>query len=163
VARALKKDAPRTILAVRCYRADVYTIGFYSWGVGADGAYTDHIFPSRPPWNAFTFAGRSLILPDDRWGFETTAAMGNLLQGMADYRLAGRCEALAQAARKRNVDPDHLEKVLAGIRLAAERARPSYDVTRLRSVGVSPAQMRAWRSALVAEAAKLIEKMAAAR
>jgi len=161
LAAAMRKDAPSAVLAVQCRTPDAYTTGFYCWGAGADGAYADYIVPPRPAYNAFWFDGRGLLVPDERAELLTTAAMGNIAQGMADYRLARRCEALAEAARKRNVDPRELDRILTEIRLAAARNTPSFDLARLRSTQVSPAQMQQWRFGLVSEAAKLVEKLSA--
>ncbi|MHC4718510.1 MAG: hypothetical protein ACYS5V_16185, partial [Planctomycetota bacterium] len=163
IAEAFKKNAPGGRLLVISPFPDTYTFGFYSWGVGADGSVTDLIFSRRPIFDAFWFDGRSLLVPDERWGFEPTVSMLTLGQAMADYRLGRRCEALAAAARKRNIEPRELDLLLTEIRLAAAGAQPAYSLARLRTTQVTPSQLHQWRSSLATEAAKLIRKMSGSR
>jgi hypothetical protein len=156
----LKKVSPKKVLLVRVSAPDVYGPGFYCWGVGADGACATEIFSSRPPFNAFWFDGRGMLLPDAKGGFEPTLGLMLFRQAMADYALAARCQRLAESARKRDVDAAALEKVLMTIRTTADARPPGFDTGRFRPAAVNPKILRDWRTALAREAGKLAEKMA---
>ncbi|KKK63735.1 hypothetical protein LCGC14_2991290, partial [marine sediment metagenome] len=101
LADEFKKDAPNKTLALRVWHPDAYALGFYCWGIGADGAYLEWIFPNEPLFNAFWFDGRALLTPTARWDFEPTLGLLRAAQGISDYYLAQRCEALAASARQR--------------------------------------------------------------
>lgn len=155
----LKKVSPAKALLVRVSPPDVYGPGFYCWAVGADGACAPAIFSQRPLFNAFWFDGRSMLVPDAKGGFEPTLGLMMRRQAMADYALAGRCERLAEAARKRKLDAGALEKVLTTIRTTADARPPGFDLGRFRPAAVGPGTLRDWRTALTREAGKLAEQM----
>jgi hypothetical protein len=157
---AFKKAGAGKTLLVLCWHPDAYTFGFYCWGAGADGALAGRIFATTPQYNPFWFDGLSLLLPNAQGGLEPTLALLQFQQGMEDYALARRCDALAKAARQRGLDASGLEKVLASIRLAADSDVPRFDQERYRPATVLPEQLKEWRTLLVQEGAWLSQKMA---
>jgi len=139
--------------------ADTYTCGFYAWGIGADGVLIDQIFSSRPIFSAFWFDGRSLIVPTAQGRFEPTLALLQLQQAIDDYALAKRCEGLIKPASARRIETAALEKLLAGIRAAADTQAPGFDLERWRTRSIHPANLSEWREALAREAAKIAREL----
>jgi hypothetical protein len=160
LAAEFKAPASDKTLAVGAVYADEYTCGFYSWGVGADGALVEQAFSFVPFFNGFWFDGRGLLLPDRAIGtFRATLGMLMFQQGMEDYLLARRCQELAESARKRGVDAGGLEKVLGEIRGTADKAQPGFDLERFQPRGVSRQVLLQWRQSLLAQAQKVHEGM----
>ncbi|MDY7010030.1 MAG: hypothetical protein SVV80_04675 [Planctomycetota bacterium] len=139
---------------------DVYTGGFYCWGVGADGAYLSQIFHYRPLFNAFSFSPQSLLLPTTKGGeFEPTLGLLKFQQGLSDYDLARRCEMLVMTAKQKSKDTSPLEKILTEIRITADAKPPAYNIRLMRATAVSPEQLEKWRAALIREAGKVYEQI----
>ena len=157
LADAFKKSSGDKTLALLAPYPDTYAYGFYCWGIGADGAYASQAFSSRPLFNAFWFDGRALLAPTDKWGFKPTLSALLAAEGMADYDLTRRCEAIVSRAKQRGTDARELEKVLTEIRTTADSSGLHFDLGRLRSREVLPSRLRQWRHALVREANKLVE------
>ncbi len=152
-----RRSGPDKTLAVLVRYGDVYTCGFYSWGIGADGVYLQQIFSPMPLFNAFWFDGQSLLVPTSRGGFEPTLGLLQLGCGMQDYALAKRCEALLKLSKARRGQSQQLEKVLTEIRLSADAAVPRFDRRRWQPVGVSSKQVQDWRLGLL-QAAEEVSK-----
>jgi len=152
-----RRSGPEKTLAVSVGYGDVYTCGFYSWGIGADGVYVQQIFSAMPLFNAFWFDGQSLLVPTSQGGFEPTLGLLQLGCAMQDYALAKRCEALLKLAKARPGQSQQLEKVLTEIRLSADAAVPGFDRRRWQPVGVSSKQVQDWRLGLL-QAAEEVSK-----
>jgi hypothetical protein len=159
IAEKFKKTGRNKIFAIRMSYPDVYTGGFYCWGVGADGAYISRIFGYRPPFNAFFFNPQNLILPARKGDFEPTLGLLKFRQSVADYDLVCRCEALVRKAKKKSKDASSLEKILTGIRITTDAKPPRYDVRLMRATAVLPEQLEKWRTSLIREAGKVYEEI----
>jgi hypothetical protein len=139
--------------------SDMYGVGFYAWAVGADGAYVSRIFESGPPYNAFHFPDGSLILPERGGRFRPTLGLVLLSQGIDDYHLARRCEALLAEARRRKVEAAGLDTLLRTIRGTCDAHPPRFDSGRFLTGPVKPDQLRKWRQQLAEEAGKVSEAL----
>ncbi len=159
IGETFKKIGRGKIFAIRMRYPDVYTGGFYCWGIGADGAYIGRIFDYRPLFNAFLFRPQSLLLPARKGNFEPTLGLLKFRQSVADYDLACRCEALVRKAKKKSKDASPLEKVLTEIRITTDAKPPRYDARLMRATAVSPEQLETWRTSLIREAGKVYEEM----
>ena len=154
--RQFKGTGSAKTMLVQVTHADEYSLGFWAWGIGADGFVGDQAFSSRLAFDAFRFGGVALLLPGPvAGGFEPTLGMLMLRQGKADYELAGRCEALAVLARRQGVAAAGLEGVLGEIRSAADRRRGGFDVSHFRPRDVSRTELRRWRESLLRQAKRL--------
>ncbi|MCK4624812.1 MAG: hypothetical protein KAV00_05850 [Phycisphaerae bacterium] len=159
IGEKFKKTGRSKIFAIRISYPDVYTGGFYCWGVGADGAYISRIFGYRPLFNAFFFDPRNLLLPARKGDFEPTLGLLKFQQSVADYDLACRCEALVRKAKEKSKDASSLEKILMEIRITADSKPPRYNGRLMRATSVPPEQLQTWRTSLIREAGKVYEEM----
>jgi len=159
--RAFKKTGARKTLALRIDHPDTYALGFYCWAVAADGAYIVRVFSSTPVFDGFWFDGRSLLAPTAAGDFEPTLTAACLRQGLADYDLTRRCEALLAAADGK-ADAADLARLLDEIRTTADANPPDFSTQRLRSLTVAPQTLQKWRDGLIREGSRLAAKLEAA-
>ncbi len=160
IASRFKKGHPEKTLAVFLTFPDVYTAGFYSWAIGADGFYTYQVFYYKPLFNAFCFSPRSLLLPEQSLGrFVPTLALLNLQRAIDDYDLLCRCERLCMEAKQKSIDTTGLQKILDEIRLTASRRPPRFNPALLRSEVVPPSQLEKWREALIRSAGEITRQL----
>ena len=160
IASRFKKGHPEKTLAVFLTFPDVYTAGFYSWAIGADGFYTYQVFYYKPLFNAFCFSPRSLLLPKQSPGqFVPTLALLNLQRAIDDYDLARRCEHLVNIAKQHNIDTTELQKILDEIRIIAGKTVPWFVADKLRSDAVLPSQLEKWRESMIKAAGEISKKL----
>ena len=159
IGEQFKKTGKEKTFAIMLSYPDVYVGGFYCWGVGADGAYISQTFHNRQLFNAFSFSPQNLLLPLPKGDFEPTLGLLKFRQGLADYDLASRCDALVEAAKQKSKDAAPLEKILTEIRITADAKPPRYDGRLMRSKSVPPEQLEKWRELLIREAGKVYEKI----
>jgi hypothetical protein len=151
----LGKIDPAKALLVNVFGPDPYAIGFYDWAVGGAGVYVHGALSDNPPYNAFWFTGRQVLLPTATGDFQPTAGAILLGEGMDDYLLARRCELLVKAAKAGNVDASAVEAILTEIRTTCDAKPPNWDNQTLQSRAIPPETIQDWRARLTAAAAKI--------
>jgi hypothetical protein len=146
-----KADEDRELYLV-FYRADEYGMGFHAWGRGAKGWYLTAIFNSQP-YHGFDFGYGGLLVSDAEL-LQPCAQLQSVLwmrQGMSDFVLATRAEAMVRQAKKSNVDCSELEGLLDAIRKDAQPA--------LAYSGAYGEELNKKRTALMEAAAKLATEL----
>ena len=160
IASHFKKGHANKTFAVLLSYPDVYTAGFYSWAIGADGVYLKQVFSYYPLFNAFSFNPMSLLLPEQSPGrFVPTLALLNLQRAIDDYDLARRCEHLVNIAKQHNIDATELQKILDEIRIIAGKTVPRFVPDKLRSDTILPSQLEKWRESMIKAAGEISKKL----
>ncbi|MCD6377811.1 MAG: hypothetical protein J7L99_03040 [Planctomycetes bacterium] len=159
IASRFKKGHANKTFAVLLSYPDVYSAGFYSWAIGADGVYLERIFAYYPLFNAFRFSPMSLLLPDQSGRFMPTLSLLNLQRAIDDYDLARRCEHLVNIAKQHNIDTTELQKILDEIRIITGKTVPGFVADKLRSDAVLPSQLEKWRESMIKAAGEISKKL----
>ena len=134
------------------YQPEEYGMGFRAWGQGAKGWYYTGLFDPCP-YRGFGFYARGLLAPDTDLSAPCLLLQSVLWmrQGMSDFTLASRAEALVKQARKTGADCAELEKLLDSIRKDARES--------LAYVGARGEDLEKKRIALMEAAAKVNDQL----
>lgn len=138
--------------------ADRYAMGFYAAACGADGAFLATAAMEYPQFSGFQASMGGLLVPTAEEGVAPTLAAMVLERAADDFELYRRAADLARKAEGANVEAQALAKTLEAIRAAAVAA-PGHDALSMRSTSVAPAQLDAWREALVRQSAEVLSRM----
>lgn len=134
-------------------RPDRLTVGLYAAGIGADGAYLSGMFPGGvSPWKGDTLDGRGMIVPEPgRPGsFLPTLQMLRFWEGVDDYMLVKRCEALLAKGSAAKVQVTELKTALEDLRTdVAKLEGLGFDLLRMRSDAISPGGIASHRLTLM--------------
>jgi hypothetical protein len=134
------------------YQPEEYGMGFRAWGQGAKGWYYTGLFDPTP-YRGFGFYARGLLAPDADLS-SPCLPMQSILwmrQGMSDFTLASRAEALVKQAQKSGADCAELQTLLDSIRKDA-RGPLAY-------IGARGEDLEKKRVALMEAAAKVSEQL----
>jgi hypothetical protein len=134
------------------YRPDEYGMGFHSWGQGAKGWYCTGLFDPRP-YRGFDFSSDGFLAPDTELSAPCLLLQSVLWmrQGMSDFTLAARAEALVKQAKKAGTDCAELETLLDSIRKDSREG--------LAYIGARGEDLEKKRVALIQAAAKVDEQL----
>jgi hypothetical protein len=150
---------------LRAPRPGRYPVGFLAAGVDADGAWVGGVHGSgRSPYGGW-LAGQGLVVPETgKVGrYVPTVSALRLQEGIEDYRLVRRCEALARQADQAGLDAGELHAALKTVRdEAARTASLTYDYDRFAYADPSPERMDQLRRELL-QASAVISKRLEAR
>ncbi len=160
----LKKTGRGRKVFVYVGQPDRYLSGFFARAVGADGCFVGGIARRSGPYDGENFNGSGLFAIIPSGDFAATVASLRLQQGVEDYILLAR----AQAMLKKAVDakkPDAAEKLAAVIKdissQAVSGASLHFDNGTLRTYSVTHGRMEAWRQSLIREMGALAASLKA--
>lgn len=152
-----KVDAWRKAVEGREYyavfhQAEEYGMGFHAWGQGAKGWYCTSLFAPHP-YRGFDFTPEGFLTPDGDLSAPCLLLQSVLWmrQGMSDFTLASRAEALVKHARKSGADCTELESLLASIQKDSGQA--------LTYTGARGDDLEKKRVTLIQAAAKVSEQL----
>jgi len=158
--RAIKQHNARKRVYLHSPRSDRYTLGFYAAAVGADGCYLDDVFMRGPAYAGFWLDGHGLLVPRSGGALAETLAMLRLRQGMDDYLLVRRADALMAEAAKAKVSAAALKSALQNIRRQAARLDGvGFNTSILRSDVVSPQELASARQALIRSVGEVARRL----
>jgi hypothetical protein len=150
-------DAFRQAIPIREYYAvldlpEEYGMGFHSWGQGAKGWYCIGLFDPHS-YRGFEFSASGVLAPDSDLSAPCLLLQSALWmrQGMSDFMLACRAEALVKQANKAGSDCTKLESLLDSIRKDSREP--------LAYVGARGDDLEEKRVALIQAAAKVNEQL----
>ena len=139
-----------------------YGAGLFAAASGADGVFCAGVAPGRPLYNGFGFNGRGVLALQPDKSLAPTLAMFALRQGVRDFLLVKRCEALLARAEKAKVAAFGLDNDLAELRVRVARdVGPGFDRRLTRSANMAPSEIQAWRVRLILEAGKTAQRLKA--
>ena len=143
-------------------RPNRYGAGLFAAASGADGSYAYGVASKHPLYNGFLFDGSGVLALQPDKSLAPTLAMFALRQGVRDFLLVKRCEALVAAAEKAGAGAPGLKKALAELRARVARdARLAFRPRLARSSRMAPSEIRTWRVRLITEAGKAAQALKA--
>jgi len=158
--RAIKQQNARKRVYLYSPRSDRYILGFYAAAVGADGCYLAAVFMSGPAYGGFWLDGSGLLVPRSGGTLAETLAMLRLRQGVDDYLLMRRADALLADAAKAKAPAAGLKSASQNIRRHATKLDGvAFDTSMLRSDAVSPRELVAAREALIRSAGEVAQRL----
>jgi len=139
---------------------DPCLVGFYAAVSGAAGSYVEEVYPARRVYNGFGFDGSGVLVPRPDGSFAPTLGMLALRQGVSDYSLVKRCEALLAEAAKAKLEAAGLAKALDDLKARMSKApTASYRYGPLRTMAMPPSEMESWRVVLTNAAEKVAGRL----
>jgi len=141
-------------------RPDPCVVGFYAAVSGAAGSYVEEVYPGRRVYNGFGFDASGILVPRPDGSFAPTLGMLALRQGVSDYSLVKRCEALLAEAAKAKLEAAGLAKALDDLKARMGKApTTSYHYGPLRTMPMPRSEMESWRVVLTNAAEKVTGRL----
>jgi hypothetical protein len=156
---AFRKLGGRREVFVYTFRGDRYRVGFYAAACGAEGVYVGRLFTRASPYRGHHFNGAGLLVVRPDGTFAETLGMLSLRQGIDEYLLFKRAEALVATGDAAKVQTLELSAALSEIRTAAAKQRVAYDAGPLRTTALTPEQIDALRARLIHAAAAVAGRL----